>query len=78
LLLAVAALPPLPAQPITPAQVWGAPSDGMRLAVWKSGSFSRATPEFYAALQNIGSEDALLNLGIMFAKKNVKTFLCEH
>jgi TonB family protein len=38
----------------------------MRLAVWKSGSFSRATPEFYAALQNIGSEDALLNLGIMF------------
>jgi hypothetical protein len=68
MLMVVAAVrSPLSAQPIiSPQQVWGADSDGVRMAL--SAANPAASPsgaEFDLAFQNIGSKDALLNLGIM-------------
>jgi hypothetical protein len=68
MLMVVAAVgSPLSAQPIiSPQQVWGPASDGVRMAL--SAAAATASPskaEFCLAFQNVGSEDALLNLGIM-------------
>lgn len=68
LIVAAAVRPPLSAQPIiSPQQVWGTASDGIRMAL-SAANVAAASPsdaEFYIAFQNIGPKDALLNLGIM-------------
>ena len=67
LMVVAAVCSPLSAQPIiNPQQIWGDASDGVRMAL--SAAAATTSPgkaEFCLAFQNVGSEDALLNLGIM-------------
>jgi hypothetical protein len=62
------------AQPIiNPDQSWGPASNGLRMAISpvKSGAMPQLYPEFYVALQNVGHQDVILNLGIMLANGQV-------
>jgi hypothetical protein len=61
---------PLSAQPIISSQtVWGAASDGMRMAISavKPGPTTQHDTQFDVAFQNVGSKDTVLNLGLMLA-----------
>jgi hypothetical protein len=46
------------------AMAWGEAHDGLRIGVSASGE---TTPELRVALENVGDNDLVLNLGIMFA-----------
>jgi hypothetical protein len=67
LMVVAAVCSPLSAQPIiNPQQVWGDASDGIRMALSAAATTtSPSNAEFCLAFQNVGSKDALLNLGIM-------------
>lgn len=67
LMVVAAVCSPLSAQPIiNPQQIWGDASDGVRMALSAvAATTSPSNAEFCLAFQNVGSKDALLNLGIM-------------
>jgi hypothetical protein len=61
---------PLSAQPIISSQtVWGAASDGLRMAISavKPSPTAQHDAQFDVAIQNVGSTDTILNLGFMLA-----------
>jgi hypothetical protein len=62
---------PLSAQPIiNPQQAWGPASDGMRMAISAvaPGATTQHDSEVYIAFQNLGSKEAVLNLGYIVAQ----------
>jgi len=54
-------------------QVWGATSNGLRMAISPvmSGAMPSQEAEFYVAFQNVGDKDVVLNLGTMLANGKV-------
>ena len=58
---------------LSDAQVWGPSSNGLRMAISpvKPGALDPKSAQFYVAIQNVGDQDVVLNLGNMLANGKV-------
>lgn len=58
---------------LSDAQVWGPSSNGLRMAISpvKPGALDPKSAQFYVAIQNVGDQDVILNLGNMLANGKV-------